>query len=143
MILRLLHSKLKLKSCIDCDFGSLLKSGPSLIKFYINCKAIYGNINDSDISDDVYCKVVNFEIALRMHANNDSLLNNQEDLIDVINKLCSFKNLPQTETDKLQKGRVFLNMIKHNKKQFPSWAEGIKSFEEAYEILMKNKFNIL
>ncbi len=127
----------------DCDFAGLIKSGPSLIKFDNNCISEYGLVIDSDISDETYGKVVLFEISLRMHANNDKILNEREDLIDVINKLSSFKDIGQTDTETLHLGRRFLNMIKHNKNQFPTWTEGIKAFENAYGILEQNKLTII
>ncbi|MFV8351800.1 hypothetical protein [Flavobacterium sp. XS2P14] len=126
----------------ECDFGGLIKSGPSLFIFYNNCLSEYGKIHDTDISTDTYGKVVLFEISLRMHANNDKLLNEREDLINVINKLSTFKNLGQLDTETLHLGRKFLNMIKHNKNQFPTWIDGLKAFEHAYEILIKHQLTI-
>ena len=126
----------------DCDFVGLIKAEPSLVIFYNNCLSEYGKIHDPDISNETYGKVVLFEISLRMHANNDMLLNEREDLINVINKLSTFKNLGQLDTETLQLGRKFLNMIKHNKNQFPSWIDGIKAFEHAYEILIKHQLTI-
>jgi hypothetical protein len=127
----------------DCDFGLLLKAGPSLRIFYNNCIKVYGQIVDNDIPDEIYFKVVLFEIGLRMHANNDGLLSERENLIDVINKLCSNRNISQTDIDDLQDGRVFINMIKHFKNQFPSWLDGISAFKKAYEIIEKHEFTII
>ncbi len=127
----------------DCDFAGLLKAGPSLKMFYKNCLSVYGQIVDTDISDEIYGKVVLFEISLRMHANNNALLNDREDLINVITKLSSFKSLNQADTDKLQLGRKFLNMIKHNKGQFSSWTEGITAFESAYQVLIDHQLTVI
>ncbi|MBL7901611.1 MAG: hypothetical protein JNK73_06425 [Bacteroidia bacterium] len=127
----------------DCDFGGLLKAGPSLVIFYKNCLSEYGSIPDTDISNETYGKIVLFEISLRMHANNDKLLNEREDLINVIDKLATFKNLGQIDTEKLQLGRKFRNMIMHNKNQFPSWADGIKAFESAYEVLVQHQITVI
>ena len=127
----------------DCDFGSLLKAGPSLLLFYENCKKIYGNINDEDINDEIYGKVVLFEIGLRMHANNNKLLDEKEDLVNVIKKLCKFKDFSEIEISNLHKGRIFLNMIKHNKNQFPSWSSGIIAFEDAYEVVIRNHLSVI
>jgi hypothetical protein len=127
----------------DCDFGLLLKSGPSLMIFYKKCISIYGTLYDVDISDEVYMKLVLFEIGLRMHANNNKLLDEKESLENVIIKLCKFKMIPETEIEKLQNGRRFLNMIKHHKPVFSSWKDGALAFEEAYHILNKHKFTIV
>jgi len=40
----------------DIDFVGLLKAEPSIKMFYDLCKKDYGNINDTDLSDDdFYC----------------------------------------------------------------------------------------
>ena len=129
----------------DFDFEGLLKSGPSLQIFLKKCFLVYGNIEDPDIPDLIYHKVVVFEIALRMHANNNNLLDKtkQEDIINVISILSKFKNLTQEEEDKLQKARSFTNMSKHFKKQYPSWEEGIKHFLEGFEVLEKYQILIV
>jgi len=129
----------------EFDFEGLLKSGPSLMIFINKCFAIYGNINDSDITDSIYHKVVVFEIAIRMHANNHNLLDKtkREDLINVISILSKFKNLTHEEEDKLQKARSFTNMVKHFKKQYPSWEEGIKCFLEGFEVLEKHRILVV
>jgi hypothetical protein len=125
----------------DFDFEGLLKSGPSLRIFFKKCFLVYGNIEDPDIPDSIYHKVVVFEIALRMHANNNNLLDKtkQEDLINVISILSKFKNLTQEEEDKLQKARVFTNMVKHFKNQYPSWEIGISYFLDGFSVLEKHK----
>lgn len=129
----------------DCDFEGLVKAGPSLQKFYKECLAHYGEIEDSDVPDEIYYKVVTFEIAIRMHANNFNLLSNRvrTDLIDVINVLCIHNNLSEVEKTKLQNGRVFLNMIKHFKNQFPTWEDGKQHFLLAYEVLEKHQIRIV
>ncbi len=129
----------------DFDFEGLLKSGPSLRIFLNKCFLVYGNIEDSDIPDSIYHKVVVFEIVLRMHANNYNLLDKskREDLKDVITILSKFKNLTKEEEDKLQKARVFTNMVKHFKNQYPSWVGGIKHFLEGFEVLEKHRILII
>jgi len=129
----------------DFDFEGLLKSGPSLRIFLNKCFLVYGNIEDYYIPDSIYHKVVVFEIALRMHANNNNLLdkNKQEDLIDIITILSKFKNLTPEEEEKLQKARVFTNMVKHFKNQYPSWVGGIKHFLEGFEVLEKHRILII
>ena len=129
----------------DSDFEGLLKSGTSLLIFLKKCFLVYGNIDDPDITDSIYHKVVVFEIAMRMHANNNYLLDNtkREDLINVISILSKFKNLTDEEEDKLQKARSFTNMVKHFKKQYPSWEDGIIHFLEGFEVLEKYQILIV
>jgi hypothetical protein len=129
----------------DCDFEGLLKSGPSLLIFLKKSLLVYGNIEDPDITDSIYHKVVVFEIALRMHANNNNLLDKtkREDLINVISVLSKFKNLTPEEEEKLQKARVFTNMVKHFKNQYPSWEIGISYFLDGFSVLEKHKILIV
>jgi len=127
-----------------CDFGMLIQSGPSLTKFYNEVKSIYGNVNDVDISDDIYKKLVLFEISLRVHANNNNLIGNKETIEIVINKLSAFKNLSTDEIEKLHNGRLFTNYIKHKKsKKFSSYQDGINQFNEAYDVLLKHQLTII
>jgi hypothetical protein len=129
----------------DFDFEGLIKSDPSLRIFHEKCFLIYGNFDDSDITDSTYHKVVVFEIALRMHANNNNLIDKTKrvDLIDIITILSKFKNLTQEEEDKLQKARVFTNMVKHFKNQYTSWEEGVGFFLEGFDVLEKNRILII
>jgi len=129
----------------ECDFEGLLKAGSSLKKFYVDCSTHYGKIHDSDVYDEIYYKVVVFEIAIRMHANNANLLSKTKriDLKEVIDVVCIHKNLSDDENAKLHNGRRFINMIKHYKNQFPSWKDGIQQFLMAFEILEKNKILIV
>ena len=53
------------------------------------------------------------------------------------------KNISQADNDELQKGRVFINMLKHFKNQFPTWSDGISAFTKAYEIIEKHEFTII
>ena len=78
-----------------------------------------------------------------MHANNHELILERELLIDVIKKICVFKKMSEIETQKLDDGRRFLNMVKHNKNQFSDWQTGILAFEEAYKIIEKYKLTII
>lgn len=124
------------------DFAGLFVAGPSLAKFANQCFLEYGKIPDQDVSTEVYQNVAYFEAAIRMHANNRKLLGEKEDFIHVINKLGESMSLPQDEIDKLQQGRMFLNMIKHFKNQFPSWEEGNAAFEEAFAVINKHRILI-
>lgn len=129
----------------DCDFEGLLKSGPSLLLFLKKCFLIYGNINDSDITDSIYHKIVVFEIAIRMHANNHNLLDKSSriELIHVIKILSNHLHLTEEEECKLQNARVFTNMVKHFKNQYPSWDEGIKVFLDGFEVLESHQIKII
>ena len=127
----------------EIDFVGLIKSGPSLIDFFKKCLTEYGSLIDKDVPDIIYEKIVLFEIGLRMHANNHQLIIDGELLIDVIKKISTFKKMSEIETQKLDNGRRFLNMIKHNKNQFADWQTGMVAFEEAYKILEKYNLTIL
>jgi len=127
----------------DIDFAGLLKAEPSLKVFYKNCLQWYGKINDPDMADEVFSKVALFEISLRMHANNNHLLGERENLIEVIDKLCSFKQLSPSETETLQKGRAFVNMVKGHKRHFSTWTEDLIEFENAFEIIKKHQLTII
>ena len=127
-----------------CDFGMLIQSGPSLIKFYKEVKSIYGEVNDIDISDDIYKKLVLFEISLSVHANNNNLIGNKETIENVIHKLSKFKNLSTGEIEKLHNGRLFTNYVKHKKsKKFSSYQDGINLFNEAYNVLINHQLTII
>jgi hypothetical protein len=127
----------------DIDFAGLLKAGNSLKLFYENCKDHYGEIIDNDIADSIYCKLAFFEISLRMHANNNHLITKGENLEEVIDKIVKHYNLTDKERQSLQVGRRFLNMVKHFKRQFPTWTEGVESFQDAVTILDNHKLTII
>ena len=94
----------------DFDFLGLFNANPSLQKFYIDCHKEYGKITDTDIPDSIYGIAALFEISIRMHANNNNLIESRENLVEVINKLSEFKNLTENETNKLHQGRRFINI---------------------------------
>lgn len=129
----------------ECDFEGLVKSGPSLLTFYKNCFSIYGHIDDKDVPDLIYNKLVIFEIAIRMHANNNNILDKhkRENLVDVIKILSKYKNLSKQEEEKLQQARIFINMVKHYNIQFPSWEVGIKHFLDGFRVLKNNGLMII
>jgi hypothetical protein len=127
----------------DIDFAGLLKAGNSLKLFYENCIDHYGEIIDNDIPDSIYCKLASFEISLRMHANNNRLILKGEKLERVIEKIAQHYKLTDKESQSLQLGRRFLNMVKHYKRQFPTWVEGVESFKNAKNILDNHKLTIL
>lgn len=129
----------KLKSD-DIDFIGLLKAAPSLNIFFKECYQEYGDIKDNDIPDSIFYKVALFEISLRMHANNYGLLKKRERLVTVIKELGVLKKMTSDEIELIQKGRRFINMIKHYKGQFDTWEDGIEAFNRAYEL--KNEYGI-
>ncbi len=124
------------------DFAGLIKAGPSMKKFYYECFNSFGRITDPDIPDQIFEDVALFEIGLRMHANNNELLDEREEFEGVINKLSDFKNLTLNEKEALHQGRKFLNMIKHGKLSFPSWDEGIQAFLQAKQIQLNHKLTV-
>lgn len=127
-----------------CDVGMLIQSGPSLKKFHKNVISIYGDVNDIDITDDIYGKLVLFEISLRAHAKNNNLIGNKETIENIINKLSKFKNLSNSEIEKLHNGRLFTNYVKHKKsKKFSSYQDGINHFNDAYDVLLSNQLTII
>ncbi|MGZ2369600.1 hypothetical protein ACXR6G_07420 [Ancylomarina sp. YFZ004] len=125
------------------DFGQLLMAGPSIKKFFNQCCKVYGNISDNEITDSLFYEIGIFEISIRMHANNYKLLTEREKFEVVIDKICRFKNIPKKDKEALQKGRRFLNMIKHFNNQFETWEDGISAFKIANEIIKKHKLLII
>lgn len=121
----------------DCDFVGLTKSKNSMIKFYEECFKEYGDINDNEIDDNLFYEVALFEISIRMHAKNHNLITKREDLKTIIPTLCKHNNIPESDMILIDKGRVFLNMIKHFKNQFATWEDGIENFKIANKILIK------
>jgi hypothetical protein len=127
----------------DCDFEGLLKSGNSMMKFYKACHQEYGFIIDNDIDDKIFYDVALFEISIRMHAKNNNLISEREDLKTIIPKLCKHNNISESEIILIDKGRIFLNMIKHFKSQFPTWDNGIENFKLANQTLIKYKITVI
>jgi hypothetical protein len=54
-------------------------------------------------------------MILRMFLTNVFINDNRIDLVDVINILLTDKAIPKSDTEIVQKGREFLNMIKGHK----------------------------
>jgi hypothetical protein len=134
------------------DMIVLISAQNSLQIFLNNCVKEYGEEflkQEPEISNDIYRKTALFEVSLRIHANNNKIpINKREDLVDVIIKLSNFKGLSPEEIEKLQKGRQFLNDIKHHnnkpnyKRKFSTWEEGVSKFKEAYKILEEKELFI-
>lgn len=127
----------------DCDFEGLMKSGNSMIKFYKACLQEYGYIIDNDIDDEIFYDVALFEISIRMHAKNKNLISEREDLKTIIPKLCKDNNISDSEIIQIDKGRIFLNMIKHYKNQFPTWEDGVENFKLANQILINYEITVI
>ncbi|MCY1722398.1 hypothetical protein OU798_18765 [Prolixibacteraceae bacterium Z1-6] len=127
----------------DIDMIQIVKAGPSLNKFQKLCFQEYGGINDSDISDKIFYEVAIFELSLRVHANNRKLLEPRDNFETVIIVVSESFDLNDKDKNQLQRGRRFLNMIKHFNNQFDSWETGTKEFLKASKILDKYKLTIL
>lgn len=127
----------------DIDFAGLMKAGNSLKMFYENCIEFYGKIIDPDISDKEYCKLASFEISLRMHANNYHLTDKNAEIQKVIDVVGRHFKLTAYEIELLHDGRRFLNMVKHFKKQFNTWDEGINALQLALTVLSNHKLTII
>lgn len=127
----------------DFDFEGLLKSGNSMLKFYKGCLQEFGDINDTEIDDNLFYEVALLEISIRMYANNYNLITEREGLITIIPKLCKHYNIPESDIILVDKGRVFLNMIKHYKNQFPTWEDGIENFKLANQTLIKYGITVI
>jgi len=78
-----------------------------------------------------------------MHANNYNLIQPEEKLNKIMDKLGAFKNLTSDEIATLHSGRKFTNMIKHFKNQFSTWQEGIDALTRANEILKKHNLTVV
>lgn len=129
------------KSSGDCDFLMLMASGNALNEFYKKCKTHYGDIVDNDIFDEIYEKMVEFEISLRIHSGNNGI--NERNLINVINKLCDFKNFDEITRKRLHDGRNYINYVKHNNNKFLSHADGIVVFNDSFNCLTENELQII
>ena len=121
----------------DIDFELLLKAGPSLKIFLEKSFSTYGLIKDNDISDDIFEQLALFEISLRIHAKNANLIKSEDKLNYVINVLSKFKQLESEDIFKIHEGRRFLNMVKHDNKQFLTWSDGLIAFEESLRTIAK------
>jgi hypothetical protein len=127
----------------DFDFAALIKAGPSLLIFHKKCLEYYGNFKDKEIDDNTFEKIALFEIGLRMHANNKTLLIEMEKFESVIDKLGAAVNMSQEEINQLHFGRQLLNMIKHKKMKFDTWESGIKAFLSVSLIVDKYKLKVI
>jgi hypothetical protein len=129
----------------DCDFEGLFKCSPSLRDFYGKCFAEYGNDLNEEIPDIVYHKIVTFEIAIRMHANNYHLLEKDKrtNLEEVIERLANFKSFTILEKEQLHQARKFINQLKHQKKTDLPLHQFIHLFIEGFEVIRKHQILIV
>lgn len=126
----------------DSDFGRLLKSGESLMEFYKKCKNSYGQIVDNDVPDEIYERVALFELSIRMHKNNSGRDEDRVNLIDMIDTLGEIKGLSEADIHTLQEGRKFLNYVKRPDNLKYTWEEGIQKFNDAYDVLERNRLTV-
>jgi hypothetical protein len=122
----------------DVDFGRLLKVSASMKSFYRGCVDEFGQFKDSDIPDVVFEELATFELALRMHRNNNLPRRSHIELETIIKEIKELKELSEGEEETLHNGRRFLNCVKRPEKMKKPWEQGISEFKEAYAVL---KFN--
>ncbi|WP_092131302.1 hypothetical protein [Bizionia paragorgiae] len=126
----------------DIDYVGLLKSGESLKDFYRKCCLKFGDIVDSDLSNDYFEKAALFELSLRMHLNNKRLTKHRVTLENVINEISNLKKLTDLEVETFHKGRQFLNFIKRPKILKSDWNTVASDFDKAYSLLLVKKLTI-
>jgi hypothetical protein len=128
----------------DIDFISFLFAQPALIEFFKACRAVYGNQIDNDLTDLLFEKAVMFELCLRMQGSNYHLLEEEENLKPVIEKVCKHLSISDEDESRLHNGRYFINAIKRKKelqtKFQGSWDTAKKAFEEAFETAERLEF---
>ncbi len=121
----------------NADYILLLLASNSLRSFYSKCHKEFGEIKDSELSNDDFEKLANFEIVLRMFFNNIFITEERVTLMNVINSLLAEVGVPEEEIKIVQKGREFLNMVKGHKAKFSSLDEGLVAFRSALNVLEK------
>lgn len=124
----------------DCDFLMLMASSNALKEFYKKTKSVYGDIIDIEIPDEIYEKLVEFEISLRMHGSNNGI--NERNLEETINKICTLKGYGNDVLKRLHKGRDYINYVKHNNKKFKNHVEGMEGFNDSFNCLIENNLVI-
>ena len=127
----------------NADFLFLLLASTALKEFYKKCYAEFGEINDADLSDTDFENLANFEMVLRMFANNQFVIENRITLVEVINLVCHDLSIPDHEINLIQKGREFLNMVKGHKANFSSYTEGLIAFSKSLEVLKKYEIVVI
>jgi len=130
----------------ETAFSRLVEAGPSIKKFYNNCKSVYGDVSGEKFSDIFFENLALFELSIRMRANNYG--REEYDFEKTIDAICEIENITFDERIKLHKGRQFLNLIKHPdeqklEKKFGDWKSGAQVFMECDEILEKYAIKII
>lgn len=127
----------------DHDFLGLFLAGPALEKFYKECSAVYGSLEDDNIPDFVYYNAALLEVSLRVTAFNDPEFKERMDLIDIISIVGTMKKLTEEQVSALQSGRKFVNFLKHNKPKFESIEEGMNILHKAIIICNDNDIVVM
>ena len=128
----------------NCDFANLL-SNSNTYNFLITELKKKFRIQDIDITDDYYNKFGEYEISLRMHFNNENLSNGRIkiNLEEIIDELCSCRNLSDKDKCDLHKGRTSLNEIKHGLKKNRIWLDCLSDFDSAWNVCIKNNILVI
>ena len=125
----------------------LINIGPALQKFNNELFLEYGDIIDTNITDNIYGKCAMFEILLRDYAIKtcpDILLlkNKDRTLNTIINDYLSSTGLTPNEILILNSGRKYLNNIKHKQDKIKDytpeeWEIENEKFLESYDLIIK------
>ena len=126
----------------NADFILLLLASNSLRSFYSKCHKEFGEINDSELLNEDFEKLANFEIVLRMFFNNVFITKKRATLMSVIIHVLRDKGVSEEEIQIVQKGREFLNMVKGHKAKFSSIEEGLIAFRNAFDVLEKYQITL-
>lgn len=126
----------------DGIFIMLMNNVPSFNKFIDILNEEYGDFIDNDFTDDMFCKFSEFELALRVHADNNEYHDYNDKLINIINFVSEKYMINVDEIEKLHNSRKFLNKIKHQNSNY-SLCDNVNIFLEGYKVLDKYKIHIL
>lgn len=124
----------------DCDFTMMLVSAEHMRKFYKVLYNQFGEVKD-EISDDFYKKLALYELSIRMFVSKNIKGSNTNASIlkDIIDNLCLDYNLTDNERELLQKGRKFLNQVKHKRVNI----KDLVDFDDAYNLLIEKGIKII
>jgi hypothetical protein len=102
-----------------------LAASSALEYFHEECKKIYGDYTDTEISDEIWHKIALFEISLRLHNFDYSKENTLEKVIDKLDISDNHKRI-------LHEGRKFRNCV-HGKEIKEN---DIENFLTAFDLLV-------